>query len=261
MEHTHFTLAALGIAVALFIAMVIFFELGRRLGVHMFAVRGQAARAGVGSIDSAVFGLLALLIGFTFSGATSRFDARRQLVIQEVDAVSTAWERIDVLPDEGREPIRAEVRRYVDALLTGYANPNGSPEEERAHAAATSAHNDLWSKAVVACTVESGEKARMLLLPALNDMFSAVDTERLNEQLHPPLVIYLLLGLSAMAAALFGGYSIASGTTRDWFHVVGVAATISLAMWVILELEFPRNGLVRISRIDSALVQLRATMK
>jgi hypothetical protein len=101
----------------------------------------------------------------------------------------------------------------------------------------------------------------MLLLPALNEMFSAVETERLNEELHPPLVIYWLLGLTSLAAALFGGYSIASGTTRDWFHVVGVAATIALAMWVILELEFPRNGLVRIDKIDSALVKLRATMK
>jgi hypothetical protein len=261
MQHVRFTLFAFAIAVALFLGMLVFLELGRRVGVRLTEQRGPGARAGVGVVDTAVYSLLALLIGFTFSGATSRFDNRRQLVIKEAEAISIAWMRVDVLPTDKREPIRAGFRSYLDALLTAYANPAGSQEESRARAEAKRVQEDLWARSVAECTVESGEKARMLLLPALNEMFGAAERERLTGRLHPPPFIYVLLGLTALAASLFGGYSISSGTTRNWFHVVGFAATIALAVYVILELEFPRNGLVRMDRIDSTLVELRATMK
>ncbi len=261
MQHTHFTLVVVSISVALFVTMLIFFELGRRFGTHMLQRKGPDARIGVGSVDSAVFALLALLIGFTFSGATSRFDNRRQLVIDEVNAASTAWMRIDALPQPAQEPIRAGLRQYLDALLVSYGSPDESLEEARALADLTRAQNDLWAKAVAACLAEGGEKARMLLLPSVNEMFDAADKEHLNGQVHPPLLIYGLLAISAMAAALFGGYNLASGATRNWFLMIGVSATIAVAVYVILELEFPRNGVVRVDPIDNSLVTLRASMK
>lgn len=261
MQHTHFTFLVFAISVALFVSMLAFFELGRRLGVRMVERKGPGARAGVGSIDSAVYAVLALLIGFTFSGATSRFDSRRRLVIDEVNAASTAWMRIDALPTEAQEPVRAALRGYLDALLVAYTKPDESSEEARARVDLTRAQNDLWAKSVAASLTEGGEKARMLLLPSVNEMFDAADKEQLTGQVHPPLAIYWLLAIAALAAALFGGYSIASGATRNWFHVLGVSATIAIAMYVILELEFPRNGLIRVDPIDNSLVTLRASMK
>jgi hypothetical protein len=64
-----------------------------------------------------------------------------------------------------------------------------------------------------------------------------------------------------MAAALFAGYGVAAKSTHNWLFSIGVAATVSLATYVIVELEYPRLGLIRVSDMDRALVELRATMK
>src|SRR5205814_295269 len=98
------------------------------------------------------------------------------------------------------------------------------------------------------------------LLPSLNDMFGAVERERLARRIHPPAIIFVLVGLAALATSVFVGYALAGGPTRNWIYVIGLAATVSSAAYVILELEYPRRGLVRIDMVDQALAELRATM-
>jgi len=95
----------------------------------------------------------------------------------------------------------------------------------------------------------------------LNDMFGAVEDERFARRIHPPFVIFVVLGLTALAAALLAGFAIATSGERDWVHRVGVAVVISLAIYVILEMEFPRLGLIRVNGADQALVDLRATLR
>jgi hypothetical protein len=177
-----------------------------------------------------------------------------------VNAISTAWLRIDALPAEPQRAIRDGFRGYVDALVAAYAKPPGSADDVRARAAVARVENDIWARSLAASIEPSGEKARMLLLPAVNEMFDAVANEHLARRMHPPIVVYVMLGLTALAAAVFAGYGIASGTTRNWMHMIGLAATISVATFVILELESPRLGWIRVDAADKALVDLRETM-
>jgi hypothetical protein len=240
--------------------MLLFFEVGRRLGIRQVAKLGDAARAGIGGIDSAVYALLALLLGFTFSGAAGRFDHRKELISTEANAMSTAWQRIATLPAERQPQIRADFRRFMDGVIASYRAPVGSPDEARALAAADRAQEDLWTRSVAACLSPDGEKARMLLLPSLNEMFDVVDEERIARRIHPPPVIYVMLAMSAFAAALFGGYSMSNAQKRNWLVIGGVSATIALSVFLILELEAPRVGFVKVNAFDDVLVELRRQM-
>src|SRR4029079_5666207 len=85
-------------ALGMFVLIMLFLELGRRLGVKRLNVPG--ARAGVGVVDGSVYALVALLIGFTFNGAAARFDNRRELVGETANVAGTTWQRIDMLPPE-----------------------------------------------------------------------------------------------------------------------------------------------------------------
>jgi hypothetical protein len=245
----------------LFLGMLVFLEFGRRLGLRQLSREGADARLGVGVVDNIVYALLGLLIGFTFSGAAARFDHRRDLVAQEVNAIGTAWQRLDLLPAEPREAIRSGFRRYADALLVSYTkgaslvDPFGEP------APLARAQDDIWSRAVAACLAPSGEGARILLLPALNEMFDVVQTERMARRMHPPIVIFAMLGVTALAAALLAGYGIASTPMRNWIYLLGIAATVSVAAYVIIDLEYPRLGFINIDATHQLLVDLRATMK
>jgi hypothetical protein len=92
-------------------------------------------------------------------------------------------------------------------------------------------------------------------------MFGAVERERMARRIHPPLVIFAMLGIAALATALFAGYALAVGTKRNWIYMIGISASAAMAVYVIIELEYPRLGLFRVDAMDQTLVELRATMR
>ena len=257
----HFTLIALALVGGLFGGMLLLLELGRRVGVRQLERDPTGGHAGVGVVEGAVFGLLALLLGFTFSGAATRFDGRRQLISDEVNAIGTAWLRIDLLPPEPQPAIRDGFRRYLDARLAAYRKIPDLSAAAIEFANATRAQEDIWERAVAACVAQGGEPARMLLLPSLNEMFDIAEARLLAMRMHPPAVIWVMLATVALAAALLAGYGMAGGHARNWVFMVGFAATTAVALYVIVDLEYPRLGLIRVDSFDQALVEVRATMK
>jgi hypothetical protein len=261
MSHLNATLVAVLLGIGLFGSMLLFLELGRRRGVRQTAKYGDTARTGVGKADAPVYGLLALLIGFSFSGAAARYDHRRELVSQQVNTALTAWQRVDALPPEMQPPIRAGFQSYLDALISMYSRPPQRSDALRDPPDVSRARANLWSGSMAACLTQGGDKARMLLLPSLNEMFDVAETERLARRIHTPLLIFVMLGVSALASALFAGYALANGPRRNWMYMIGIAATVGVAMYVIVELEYPRLGLLRIETMDQALVELRASLK
>ncbi len=261
MKLWHLGVLAVLAAIVLFGGMLAFQELGWRYGRQTRVAAEYSKREGSGLMDNAVFGLLGLLIGFTFNGATARFDHRRELIGKAVNSIGTAWQRIDALPAPLQDSVRVPFRRFVDALIASYQANSVTSDVLREPPEVALAQNETWAQAVKACVSKEGEAARMLLLPGLNDMFGAVEEERFARRIHPPVVIFVVLGLTAFAAALLAGFAIATGGDRDWIHRVGVAAVISLAVYIIFEMEYPRLGLIRVSTADQALIDLRATMK
>ena len=261
MTDPHGALLAILLAAALFGGMLLFLDLGWRFGVRQMAKHGDVARAGVGKADALVYALFGLLIGFTFSGAASRFDRRRELAAQQVNAIGTAWLRVDALPAEAQLPVRSAFHAYVDALIAMYQSEPSGVDALREPAAVTRARDDVWTRSVAASLNATGERARMLLLPSLNEMFAVAESERLARRIHSPALIFLMLAISALASAVFVGYALGGSPRRNWMYMLGSAATVAVAMYVIIELEFPRLGTLRANSIDQALVELRTTMK
>ena len=130
-----FLLAVLG----LFAAMLALMETGWRIGVYRKKRDAKGAHSGLGAIEGAVYGLMGLLVAFTFSGAASRFDARRELIGHETNDIGTAYLRVDLLPPDLQPAIREDFRNYVDARLAYYRNVGenlvgiccGLPESQR----------------------------------------------------------------------------------------------------------------------------------
>src|SRR4030095_3260043 len=117
-----FTTFVLLIALGLFAAMVALLEVGRRIGIHRKRKDPEGAREGVVAVEGAIFGLLGLLIAFTFSGAAARFDDRRHLIVEEDNAIGTAYLRVDLVAPDLQPALRDRFRRYVDARLDVYRN-------------------------------------------------------------------------------------------------------------------------------------------
>jgi hypothetical protein len=78
--------------------------------------------------------------------------------------------------------------------------------------------------------------------------------------MHPPAVVFMMLFGLALAASLLAGYGMTGSKVRSWFHMVGFALVVAVSVYVILDLEYPRLGLIRVDALDQALVDLRESM-
>lgn len=247
---------------ALFCGMLILSELGRQIGRVKIARDPEGFAKGIGTAEGAVFGLLGLIIAFTFSGAASRFENRRHLITEEANAIGTAYLRIDLLPDDTRPEMRELFRRYAYTRAVTYLRAGDVAATKARLAEGAALQREIWKKALTACRrPEAPAQAGMLLLPALNAMIDITTTREMATQNHPPLTIFLLLGGLSLVAALLVGYGMSGNRERDWLHTLAFAALVSLAVFVITDLEFPRRGLIRIDAADQALVEVRKGMK
>ena len=208
-----------------------------------------------------MFGLLGLLIAFTFSGALTRFDVRRSQAVDEANAIGTAYLRLDLLPPSAQPKLRQTFRDYVDARIATYRKLPDIPAAQRELARAQQLQADIWSQAVNAVRMpESRPGTEITLMPALNQMFDITTVRVAATQMHPPLIIYAMLIALALASALLAGYQSAGNQDYDWLHKVGFAAVVALTIYVILDMEYPRLGFIRLDAIDQVLIDVRATM-
>ncbi len=254
----NFTLGAMLLAIALFLALLACLEIGRRVGVRRAARDSEAALAGAGVVEGAVFALLGLLIAFTFSGAAGRFDQRRALIVEEANAIGTAYLRLDLLPAAARAELQESLRQYLDARLAVY---RAVPDMVAVHAAlarSTALQQEIWSKAVAA---SAGSQATVLLLPALNEMIDITTTRTMAGQTHPPLVLFALLTGLALLGALLAGHAMSSARERNWLHMATFAFALAGAVYVILDMEYPRVGLIRVDSFDQVLFDLRQSLR
>lgn len=251
---------ALGLVAGLFFAMIACLEIGRLFGQHARR-HGKGPVEGVSTIDAALFALLGLLIAFTFSGAATRFDGRRELIRDEANAIGTAWLRVDLVTTDAQPVLRQDFRDYLDARLAIYAFVTDPVETERSRAAAAAVQARLWHHAVAATAATPGPQATTVLLPAINTMFDMATTRAVAAQAHPPRIIYAMLAFLALACSMTAGFAMAGGERRrEWLHVLSFALSIALTLYVILDLEYPRIGLFTISHADQILLDVRASM-
>jgi hypothetical protein len=240
--------------------MIFLLELGRRLGRRRQGRDEEGARAGLGAVEGAVFGLMGLLIAFTFYGAAGRFDTRRELIIEEANAIGTAWLRLDLLPAAAQPGLRDLFRSYLDARLAVYQQMLNAEAAYAELARANALQREIWARATAACR-ESPNPLTVQLIPALNHMFDVASTRTAAVQIHPPTIIFVMLGVLALMSSLLAGYAMAGGRSRSWIHVVGFALVLATTVYVIMDLEFPRLGLIRVNALDQVLVELRQSIK
>jgi hypothetical protein len=252
---------ALAFAGGLFLGMLAMQHVGHGIAMRRIALDPDNAKKGAGVIEGAVFGLLSLLIAFTFSGAVTRFDARRHLVSEEAINISTAWDRIHLLPADAQPGLRDLFRRYLDSRLETYRDPANSQSTNAAWDHSLQLQEEIWAHGVAAGQAAPTTLAGMLFLPAVNQMIDITRTRQMATRMHPPPIVYAMLAVVALVGALLAGYHMAGGKARSWLHTVGFAVVLASTVYVILDIEYPRLGLIRVDAADEVLVELRRSMQ
>ena len=248
-------------AVCWLVGMLLMMEIGRRAGRRRLTRDPEKGLAGLGAIEGAVFGLFGLLIAFTFSGGAARFDSRRQLIAEECNDIGTAYLRVDLLPADAQPALRVLFRDYVDSRLAVYRKLPDIEAAKAELARSESLQSQIWTRAVAATREPGGHvDAARLLLPALNTMIDITTTRTMAARIHPPPVLYALLFVVGLGCALLAGCGTAEGRYRSWIHILAFTVIMGLSLLVILNLEYPRMGLIPLDAYDQVLIELREKM-
>ena len=254
---------AVALAIGLFFGLVACLEVGFRIGIRSQKRHPEFTHEGTGAIDAAVLALLGLLLAFTFAGSMSRLDARRQLIVREANAIGTAYLRLDVLPASEQHEMRELFRKYIDTRLRAYRElpHRKAVDEELANAAQI--QQQIWSHAVTAGRTDPSQNTAtpLLLFPALNEMIDVTTARAIALDTHLPPLIFLLLVLVALLSGLLTGYAMAKRKRRSLLHMFLYAAVIAMTIYAVLDLEYPRSGLIRLDPADKALIELRDSIR
>ena len=249
-----------GIFPVIFGGMLLFLESGRRLRLKKLSIETEAAGKGLEVVEGAVFGLMALMIAFTFSGAATRFDWRRQLVAEEANCIGTAYLRIDYLPEANQALLREKFRQYTDSRIEMYRALPDVEAAKDAFSRSVKLQGEIWKLAREAVNASADLKAAILFVPAVNEMFDIGTTRYLAAQSHTPSLIIVLLVVLTWFCSLLAGYRLTAEAKRKWVHMFIFAALMSLTIYVIIDYEFPRAGLISLESFDQALLDVRAGM-
>jgi hypothetical protein len=233
---------------------------------HHYALRRQendpiAGSEGTAAVEAALYALLGLLVAFTFSGAQDRLNARKQLIIEEVQSIGTAYMRFDLVRAEDAAVLREEMREYVDARLAYYHKllDFSAAREERRRA--DDLQQRIWNHAVAASAKMGDSRAALLVLQSLNQTFDVALARYAALRTHVPGAIFILLLALTLACAFFAGIGMARRRGRpSTLHMIVFAGIMAVTAYVILNLEFPRAGFVSLHHLDQFLIEQRALM-
>ena len=243
----------------LFLAMLGMALIGHRYGRRQLLRRGVSAATGTGIVEGALFALLGLLIAFTFATSYSQYNLRRSLAVQEANAIGTAYLRLDVLPAATREPLREKFRNYVETRLEFWNQLGNKPALRETLGKADELQREIWSLAIK--STEDDPSNRRLLLPALNEMIDITTTRFDASQRHPPLIVFAMLFILALLCAWLIGYASANAERLNWIHVIGYATMVTLTIYVIIDLDYPRYGLIRLDFAQEPLEEVSRSMQ
>jgi hypothetical protein len=243
------------VAFALFLGVIeASFRLGRQSRDH----QDVDGKAHVGALQAAALVLLALLLGFTFSMAVSRFDTRKELLLDEANAIGTTVLRARFLPEVQRHEAVALLKAYVSERIAFYDAGIDQTRLEAASAAASRLEDRLWELAVSSAGADARSVPTGLFIQALNDLIDDNEKRRVALDNHvPEAVLFLLFFVSAVA---LGFVAYGCGLTgRRRFMMNGIfALMIAMVITIILDFDRPRRGLVQVSQ--DSLVRLKNSL-
>jgi len=242
----------LAICIGLFVFLLLCLEVGFRSGLRASKLEDGQGAGQVGAIQGAILGLLGLLLAFSFSAAASRFLERQDLIVQEANAIGTAFLRADLIEEPHRSELRGLFKKYTDHLI--------EVSERLAFGLQSSdlqqvevMHHLMWQTAIAG--VASRPVVSLAVLAPLNDVIDIHSTRLAAGRKHLPMpVLGLLMAASGLALGVIG-YGSGLGKKRRMVMTLSLVAIIGMALWITLDLDHPRVGLLQLS--DAPLKALK----
>lgn len=252
-------LNSLLIAGVLLVTMAVAVEVGYRIGRVRERTASDSNKAHVSAIQASLLGVLALLLGFTFSLALQRFEKRSEAVVDEANAIGTTYLRARLLPTSVRSQAQKLLHSYIDLRVRAGAITLENDAERQALLDKTNqVLDDIWGYAQQAAEDDKSPVTTGLFIQSLNEAIDSYGRRDAELSRHVPEVIWLLLYGTFLITSGVIGYSAGIAGHRPTSVTYIMIALIVVLVFIIVDLDRPRRGLIKVDQ--SSLTDLKAAI-
>jgi len=250
-SYTHPWLFGLGFAAFMAVAIEAGFRLGRN------APASEDQQVNIHAVEAAMLVILALLLGFTMSMAVSRFETRRQLILDEANAIEVSHLRAQLQPAPEGPEIDRLLRQYVDSRMV-YFGAGTTDEPLRAARAENARFQEaIWLHVTTLAQKDNRSVPAGLLIQSLNNAFDLEAAGWTQFISHVPETVVLLNVAVSLLTGVLVGYSFGLSRHRHVFSACMLAVSITIVLGAIVDLDQPRGGFIRVSRQPMVDLQKR----
>lgn len=244
------------ITAVLFVVIAVAVEAGFRAGLRAKRVADESMRTYVNTIQAALLGVLALLLAFSLSLALERHDSRSQAVVDEANAIGTAWLRTELLPESIQPQVRLALREYLDLRIeASRATVLEMSEVERQRRETASRQNALWSLGTRSVALDDRPATTGLFLQSLNEMIDSYGRRTASVDRHVPEVVLLLLCGTFVLVAAIVGYAGGLSGQRSVIATYIMVTLITVLVFLVIDLDRPRRGLIAVDHTSLIVLQ------
>jgi len=232
-------------AILLLMFMLLAIEVGYQCGLKTKTHPGEYETFLLGTVEGATLGLVALLLGFSFAAAGERFFQRNDNIIAEANAIGTAYLRADLLQAPCRDDYKKALREYTDSRIVLF-DPGSLDNFYRLLKVSENLQPKVW-KTAIDCLMKTPHFDETVL-PPLNEAID-LHTVRLSKAFrHTSYWVLGVLVLSCLVALGTMGFGCGLRKRRYWWFTASIALLLTMVLWLVVDLDHPRQGLIQIDQ-------------
>jgi len=260
MNSSFFQLPPSFMMIVIFALIILFIWLGYAFNKIRTTKYPEVLKQTPGAIEGSVVGIMSLLLGFTFSFVVSRYEVRRQLIVDEMVSINTAIFRCDLFPDSTRKLLRADFKEYLEARRDYFDKGGDETRVIEELEKSKKIGSRIWERVMVD-SYNPGDKLRFQqMIPALSNMLNNIIVRDESRKTGvPPLILWTLLVLVLITAFFLGGNLF--GKKKFKILVLGYAIILALTLNLIIELNTTRTGLITLHSTQQQMDDLLELVK
>ncbi len=256
MESSFYNFSSVAITSSLFLIIIMFNEVGYHLGRFVQTQTDEEIKYLTGAIQASILGLLALLLGFTFSMSMQRYDNRSQALLSEVNSIGTVILRTQLLPARYQDEATRLMQKYVDLRIAiGKIDLTEREDRKKYHKEISGIQGALWALAIDATLADPRPVTTGAFVNALNDMIDDEGKRSALLQMHVPEIVLFLLFLVFISSGGILGYSSGLSGRRVVAPTIMVSFLIALIVFIILDLDRPRRGFIQVNQAPMIMLK------
>ncbi len=245
------------IIVVLLLLMVFFYWFSHKITLNILEKDPEKQFPLLGTVQGSLLGLFALIVAFTFNLSITRYDQRREVVVEEANHIGTALLRCDLYPDSIRSEFRKDFKEYVEARISYYDAKIDNKKIQESLSKADKISQRIWIRtALFSQDPKTSLVTSSQMIPALNNMIDIVTTRDELRTAHiPDSIIWLMISLALLSSFILG---FGSGKKKIlWVAIWCFFFVMSVSIYFILDLDRPTQGINTLNVTHQKIVDIR----